>query len=356
MHKVCVFCGEKPSSKTKEHVLPKWLLSMTGDPKRTIALAFPYSKAPVPAREIAFDQLHFPACDSCNGAFSVAESLAKDVVERLLRHQPLAATDFSVLLDWLDKVRIGLWLGFLYLGRNPFSIEPNFHISTRIGGKDRAVMIYRTNDGRAGLHFQGVNVPMFHFMPSCFTLVVNDFYFFNLSADFLIARRIGLPFPASAIMRDDGRIELTMSPGQGRPMWPPIRLPFSRAGTEIYQPMFANEVFADSPETYDTDYVRSMSLDWKAGIGWPICFNEGTFKPFGREPTLDWLPVTTMSRADLHILMIRQTLTMQANLWDYLFSTDDPGVRAAVKKSQRINRTLSKLPTSELSGLKDSAR
>jgi hypothetical protein len=202
------------------------------------------------------------------------------------------------------------------------------------------------------LHFQGVNVPMFHYMPSCFTLVVNDLYFFNVSADFLLARRLGLPFPASAKMQEDGRIELRMSLGTERAMQPPIRLPFSRAGSEIYQPMFANEVFRDSPNAYDTDYVRGMSLDWPRGIGWPICFNEGNPKPLGRQATLDWLPRTTMSRADLHVMTIRQTLTMQANLWDYLYSSDDPGVRAVMRKAQKINKAWIKLPASELSGLK----
>jgi hypothetical protein len=119
MQKVCIFCGEKPDSKTKEHVLPKWLLALTGDPKRAIQLAFPYDKTRTPSRAIAFDQLHFPACDTCNGAFSAAESDAKSIVERLLRHEPLAAADFNAFFDWLDKVRIGLWLGFLYLGKKP---------------------------------------------------------------------------------------------------------------------------------------------------------------------------------------------------------------------------------------------
>jgi hypothetical protein len=30
MAEVCVFCGERPQSKTKEHVIPKWLIEMTG--------------------------------------------------------------------------------------------------------------------------------------------------------------------------------------------------------------------------------------------------------------------------------------------------------------------------------------
>ncbi|QJB40178.1 hypothetical protein HF324_20870 [Chitinophaga oryzae] len=32
--KYCIFCGEQPQSKTKEHIIPKWLIEMTGDPNR----------------------------------------------------------------------------------------------------------------------------------------------------------------------------------------------------------------------------------------------------------------------------------------------------------------------------------
>jgi hypothetical protein len=32
--KRCIFCGNPPSAKNKEHVVPKWLIELTGDPKR----------------------------------------------------------------------------------------------------------------------------------------------------------------------------------------------------------------------------------------------------------------------------------------------------------------------------------
>lgn len=38
MDKFCVFCGSKPESKNKEHILPQWLLKLTGDPNREIFL------------------------------------------------------------------------------------------------------------------------------------------------------------------------------------------------------------------------------------------------------------------------------------------------------------------------------
>jgi hypothetical protein len=93
MEKVCVFCGERPISKTKEHVLPRWLLEMTGDPKRPLRIAFPYANTPTPDRTISYDydSLHFPACAACNNIFSSLEGKAKPLVGTLLARGPLSA-------------------------------------------------------------------------------------------------------------------------------------------------------------------------------------------------------------------------------------------------------------------------
>ena len=116
---------------------------------------------------------------------------------------------FDIFLSWLDKIRVGLWLGFLYLSKNPFNISPSFYIAKRLSTNDRAVIIYRAHDQRPGLAFHATNVPMFHHMPSCFTLVINDFYFFNVSAEFLFARRLGFPvllkFALSAWWKTPGK-------------------------------------------------------------------------------------------------------------------------------------------------------
>ena len=36
----------------------------------------------------------------------------------------LSCVDLSLLLDSLDKVRVGLWLGFVYLAKNMWGIDP----------------------------------------------------------------------------------------------------------------------------------------------------------------------------------------------------------------------------------------
>ncbi|WP_455289434.1 hypothetical protein [Vibrio parahaemolyticus] len=53
--KYCVFCGEEPQNKNKEHVLPQWLLKMTGAPKRVVNFGYNYANE----KEIKFDWSSF---------------------------------------------------------------------------------------------------------------------------------------------------------------------------------------------------------------------------------------------------------------------------------------------------------
>ena len=43
---------------------------------------------------------------------------AKRVILAMIESQPITSDDVDLLLDWFDKVRTGLWLGFLYLNGN----------------------------------------------------------------------------------------------------------------------------------------------------------------------------------------------------------------------------------------------
>jgi hypothetical protein len=104
--KLCVFCGSAPESKTREHVIPQWLIKLTGDPKRKANFHIDWKKNPPGIRQFAFDQFTFPACDTCNSNFAKLEGAAHEIVTALLAGGELAETDFHLLLDWLDKVRV----------------------------------------------------------------------------------------------------------------------------------------------------------------------------------------------------------------------------------------------------------
>src|SRR5215472_6482500 len=110
MEKFCVFCGKRPRDKNREHVLPRWLIALTGDPNRVAQFGLDFQNRRV--RRFAFDALTFPACSKCNSGFAVLEARAEQVVRKLLGHQAVRESDLMLFLDWLDKVRVGLWLGY----------------------------------------------------------------------------------------------------------------------------------------------------------------------------------------------------------------------------------------------------
>lgn len=80
----CIFCGEPPDNKTKEHVIPKWLIELTGDPKRIWKLGVRYGEEDKRKRERKFaaDQFQFPACEACNSAYSELEGRAKSYMTK----------------------------------------------------------------------------------------------------------------------------------------------------------------------------------------------------------------------------------------------------------------------------------
>ncbi|OFW30667.1 MAG: hypothetical protein A3H97_24220 [Acidobacteria bacterium RIFCSPLOWO2_02_FULL_65_29] len=75
-------------------------------------------------------------------------------MKRILAHDVLAAQDWDLFLDWLDKIRVGLWLGMLFLNKNYRDVSPRFFIEGRIGTKDRFVLVYDIeDDGQEGINW-----------------------------------------------------------------------------------------------------------------------------------------------------------------------------------------------------------
>lgn len=188
--RICIFCGKPPENKNKEHVLPYWLLEMTGNPKRVVNHGVNWSTGKL--MQWAFDEFVFPACKDCNDSWSDAENVMKKVVGALCNDELLSPGEYVLLLDWLDKVRIGLWLGHRYLQRTP--VTPHFTIDTRVGRKDRMMAMYLIRD-RPGLNMFGTETPIFQYAPTVFALRVNKVLLLNASWDWMCSKRCGYPFP-----------------------------------------------------------------------------------------------------------------------------------------------------------------
>lgn len=198
----CVFCGEHPESKNREHPLPQWLIALTGDPRRAVTLGYNFKTK----KEISFawQSLVVPACKSCNESFSSLEDQAKRIVSDLLNRKSIPASQYLVLLDWLDKVRVGLWLTYHLIQGNPTRIRPKFYINQRIRTKDRLLAIYPLSKQPDGLNAFGVETPLFHRTPSAFCLRINELLILNASSDYLFAGQCGLPAPRRMEVALDG--------------------------------------------------------------------------------------------------------------------------------------------------------
>ena len=269
MAKVCVFCGEKPDEKSKEHVVPRWLIELTGDPKREAFLGFIKDfKNGFKERKFSFDQLTFPACLSCNNKYADLEGNVKPVLVKILNENEVTTEEMSLFLDWLDKVRIGLWLGMIQLDKNYANVDPNFHIETRISQYDRMLIVEKSNAEKSKLNLGGIDTLSFSLTPSAFVLIVNNYYFTNISYMFLLHRRLGFPYPKTMyIQPDNERVEANFVDGRKRIMKPVLRKSIEEIGTILYQPMFRGGLIDGHISEYDNDYVRSHSLNFDDGVG-----------------------------------------------------------------------------------------
>lgn len=241
MEKYCVFCGNKPQTKNKEHIIPRWLIDATGNPSRNINLGMDmrFENSSHKIRSYAFDKLTLPACEKCNSEFGKIEEKVKHVIGSILEYNFLRYTDVSILLDWFDKVRIGLWHYFYIMNGNVMDIDPHFHISSRVCAFDRMLMIYRVPGSAKGVNFVGTDTMAFQLMPSAFFLRINDYYFLNVSKEFLLAERFCFPFINSKEYVNDQSDQFVASikAGTGKMRIPLVKYRFLDGGTEIYQPI-----------------------------------------------------------------------------------------------------------------------
>jgi hypothetical protein len=264
--RICIFCGQAPENKNKEHPLPQWLLAMTGDPNRVVRHGVRWSDGK--PFEFSFDSLAFPACERCNDRFSAFEGHAKTVMESLCRKEAISPDNYVFLLDWLDKVRIGLWLGYRYLQQNPHA--PNFTINSRLAAKDRMVAVYPLGDHQRGLNTWGPESRLFQVKPSVFSLRVNNILLLNASWDYMCAGRCGYPYPQKLVLvrGQSGLIAATDFRSRKRIVHP-IMFGLMKASVTIFQPVIQLNVdrSVTALSQADIDYHLQRAWPGRNGLG-----------------------------------------------------------------------------------------
>ena len=234
--KFCVFCGQNPRSKTKEHVIPSWLISLTGKPGRKVNFGYKWFSRQGGQREFSFDRFTFPACDKCNSDFSVLENENKRIVSNMLMKRTVSASDIDLFLDWLDKVRLGIWLGYLTLNKITAYIRPKYYIKSRMRKSDRFLAIAIMENVGNGITFCGVDTLLGLHMPSCFGLRINDLFLINASTDLLVSRSLGLPsINRSTLRYISGNIAIELVGGTKRITRPFLGTPIPKYCTKFAQ-------------------------------------------------------------------------------------------------------------------------
>ena len=192
--KKCPFCGKLfvGQKRNFEHVIPKWLVTEADLKSRQMEVNL--ESGPL---SVGMNSIGSKACATCNSKYAKLEDLAKIVFFKIRDGADLHSDDIDIFLDWLDKIRIGLWLWGLDISKQSSNVNPKFRIENRIGLKDRIVAIAKYPPGEAGkgLEFWGVTSTFFS-TPCSFGFFANNIAIITISYEFLLLQhRLNLSVP-----------------------------------------------------------------------------------------------------------------------------------------------------------------
>lgn len=174
----CVFCGGIAVRPSREHVIPRWLNALGGDMRRTARLTSGFFRSGI---AFPLDNLTCTACVRCNSQNSLVEDRASRIVKALLQTRTIKRVDMPLLLDWLDRLRLGVWWSALQITSNPAGVDPHFAINGRIGLSDRLTYFFHTNAPSKLLGLPPLDDIVFHHSPSIFYIYINGIAIVSLA-------------------------------------------------------------------------------------------------------------------------------------------------------------------------------
>jgi len=253
--KRCVFCGKPPSTETNEHVVPLWLMRMTGDAGRVVPLHINAGKI----IKKPFSSYKFPACKRCNDKYGQSlENAVRPIFMRLSEGKPTYHDELELVLDLLDKIRIGVWVGELMRRDNAYRVVPKFHIEHRIGTTDRLFFIARCASATKGLSFEPRYDPIFAQIPSFFLLCANEIAIVSVSSIGVASRLLGIPFLAQRSWTPDDRIQCRWVPS--------LKIPVRKRLTFVdHRFMVVAQAILPERQTGDIPYHSEVGRFFKKG-------------------------------------------------------------------------------------------
>lgn len=245
MKRRCIFCGRPFLGQVInfEHVIPEWLVEEADLSKRSAPVNLFGRKF-----DAALNRIGAKVCKSCNDERASLEGAAKAAYVKVRDGVALTDADARTLLDWLDKIRVGMWLWTNAAAPVEAKIEPKFYINQRLAIADRIAVIARYPEdliGR-GLMFHGLD-PAFLWAPSVFGFLANNIAFFSFSSDFLLARHIR-DLKILRTLRDDDHQDVDVNAADR----PGARLFMLGNPYMIGQCIFAEDIFNDHNIAFDS--------------------------------------------------------------------------------------------------------
>jgi hypothetical protein len=318
-------------------VVPQWLIKKTGHLKRIFQWGQMTEDGLNINQKIPFDQFKFPSCITCNDKYSKLEAQAKIVFEKIELETPVSVEDLDKLLDWFDKIRIGIWLAQLYLNKNHSYFTPSFFIEQRIGKKDRYLAIFRRNQKVSRCSINCVATPAFEFMPSAAGFVFNDFGFISISDDYLFSKNLGWPFPFKKNLHSNGLASVILQNGINKTKKP--ILPFEIEGSfiQIFQAIADQEL--SKTDLYNNEYIKNSLMENSSNKGKTRIFNQSYNEIAPNENGLIYCTPEFSNEKDelfVHTLSI-QTLKIQNYLWNNSnASNEDKNYQKNHKKMKKL--------------------
>lgn len=137
------------------------------------------------------NRIGMKVCEACNSERAGLEADAKRAFFALKSGHALVDSEIRSLLDWLDKVRVGLWLWLVENTKDSIGVQPKFWINHRIASKDRVVLAkrYPEEPRMKGLALWGLGT-YFIGLPSAVGLLINNIALVSISSDFFLTRHI----------------------------------------------------------------------------------------------------------------------------------------------------------------------
>ncbi|MFL0354773.1 hypothetical protein [Xanthomarina sp. GH4-25] len=310
MKKVCIFCGDPPQNKNKEHIIPRWLMKLTDTEKKDMSVGSNWKEG----KEIVFNfaSFTFPSCTKCNSDFAQIESLVRPIIEKILIDEYVSVPELEILLDWFDKVRISLWLGIQFHNKGTFNMDPKYYINNRVGLKDRFLAITNCYDNYKGLKWTGANTLCFIMSPTCFTLKINNILFTNCSSDFIVSKQLGFPYPAFERPNPNSHLtDFQLLIGTNKTQKRIFNSKLHKPNIIISQPMF-KVAKGHFDEYYDYEYIKNNSYEFENGIGKIFLTERNKTEPLERDEEVCF--ASEQSNVPKRFKLNKPTLELQIEL------------------------------------------